>query len=292
MKVRRRPGWDSVIAPPALRATSPSIGRSSLSDYRYVPLVVQAPGRIAHQTQRSITTAGGPGRPRLDRRAQCLRRLAWKLGVRPADGVQDVGVRAAELRGAKAHVQAARQLVEDVKARRSILDLDRVELELRRQPSDPVDSGASRAPLRSPEGMHGNSQAPLVMDRVHSGGRGHPRPNPFLDEQRDDVPVAARPLFADDHLKPRPSRGVLRGAQRAFDGVVVCNRDHIKFRTTCVIDQLLRRRPPVARRRMHMEVRPTSGNHGCASYARRAYHRPTETDLWGIRWWRWRPWKA
>src|SRR5256885_14853583 len=70
---------------------------SLFSDRRDVPLVVQAPRGVPHQTQRAVAPAAGHGCPRLDRRAQSLRRLAWELGVGPADGVQDVGVRAAEL---------------------------------------------------------------------------------------------------------------------------------------------------------------------------------------------------
>jgi hypothetical protein len=44
-----------------------------------------------------------------------------------------------------------------------------------------------------------------------------------------------------------------------------------------VIDQLVRRRPAVAGRRVHVQVGSTRQSHGCASYARRAYHRPFMT---------------
>src|SRR6266550_6201176 len=68
---------------------------SPFLDCCYVSLVVQAPRGVAHQTHRPVAPAAGHGRPRLDRRTQSLRRLAGKLGVGPADGVQDVSVRAA-----------------------------------------------------------------------------------------------------------------------------------------------------------------------------------------------------
>src|SRR5438477_12251378 len=102
------------------------MGRSSFSDYGYVPLVVEAPRRVAHQAYRAVAPAPGHRRACFDRGAQVLRRLAGELGERSSDGVQDVRVRAAQLRAAQAHVEPVRELVEEVEPGRGVLDLDRV----------------------------------------------------------------------------------------------------------------------------------------------------------------------
>src|SRR5712691_2223134 len=267
-------------------------GRREDSDYRDVSLVVQSPGRVAHQTERAVAP---PPRRRLrllDRRPERLPRPPRKLRVRAADRVQDVGVRAAELGRAQAGAQAPRQLVEEVEARRSVLDLDGVEVKLGGQPSHSVHRTATRAALRPPEGMHRDRQPALVVDRVHCRGGRHARPDAALEKQADDVAVAARNLLADDNIEAASRARILGRAQRALDGVVVCHPDHVEPCRPRAVDELMWLRPSVAERRVHVEVGPTPGRHGCTSYARRAYHRPTWTDRWGSERWRWRPWKG
>src|SRR6266851_3069753 len=128
-------------------------GRREDSDYRDVSLVVQSPGRVAHQTERAVAL---PPRRRLrllDRRAKCLPRPPRKLRVRAADRVR-----------AQTGAQAPRQLVEEVEARRGVLDLDGVEVKLGGQPSHSVHRTATRAALRPPEGMHRDRQSALLVD--------------------------------------------------------------------------------------------------------------------------------
>src|SRR5438309_738591 len=84
-------GMGSGIAPPAPSAPPPLEwgGVGNFSDYGDVSLVVQAPGCVAHQAHRPVSLPARHGRPRLDRRPQRLERPARKLGVGPADGIED-----------------------------------------------------------------------------------------------------------------------------------------------------------------------------------------------------------
>src|SRR5205823_4411207 len=181
---------------------------------------------------------------------------------------------AAKLSRAEAHVQSPGQLVEEIEAGRRVLDLDGIEVELRGQPSHSVHGTAAGAPLRAPERMDRDRDAALVVDRMHGRRARHAGPDAALEEQADDVAVAARDLFTDDHFDA-PALREVRRAQRAFDRVVVCDRDHVEPNGPGVVDQLVGFRPSVTERRVHVEVRPTPLWHGCASYARRAYHRLT-----------------
>src|SRR5438067_103004 len=108
------------------------------SHYRYVPFVVQSPCGVAHQTHGAISLPAGRGGARLDRRPQRLRRAPRELCEGATDRVEDVRIGAADLGASEPEVQAPRQLVEDVKAGCRVLDLDRVEGQLRREPSDSV----------------------------------------------------------------------------------------------------------------------------------------------------------
>jgi hypothetical protein len=49
-----------------------------------------------------------------------------------------------------------------------------------------------------------------------------------LEEEADDVPVAARDLFAHDHVKLGATSRMIGRAARAFDRVVVGDRDHVE----------------------------------------------------------------
>src|SRR5215472_7141663 len=113
----------------ALRHRPTGLGRTSTgSDYRDVPLVVQSPGRVPHQTHRAVALSPGRRGALLDRRSKCPGRPSWKLRERTADRVEDVRVGAAHLRATQSGVQPTRQLVEDVEAGRRVLDLDSVEV--------------------------------------------------------------------------------------------------------------------------------------------------------------------
>ena len=77
--------------------------------------------------------------------------------------------------------------------------------------------------------------------RIHGRGCGHAWSDPALDEQADDVAVTAGDFLTDDHPQPRrQTRGVVGGAQRTFDRVVIGDCDHVKSCCARVIDQLLR----------------------------------------------------
>src|SRR4029077_17179996 len=124
-------------------------------------------------------------------------------------------------------VKAVSELVEDVEPRRCVLDLDRVEVELGRQPADAVNLAArARLPLRPPEGMGRHGQPALVVNRVHGRGRRTAGADATLEVQGEDVSVAAGDLLADYHLDLPAPLGAFRGAQRALDGVVVRDGYH------------------------------------------------------------------
>ena len=134
-----------------------------------------------------------------------------------------------------------RELVEEVEPRRRVLDLDRVEVELGREPADPVHRPVPDTSLSAPEGMHRDRQTALIVNRIHGRGCGHARSDPALDEQADDVAVTAGDFLTDDNLQPRRrTRGVVGGPQRTFDRVVIGDCDHVESCCARVIDQLLR----------------------------------------------------
>src|SRR5690348_17079262 len=108
------------------------------SDYRYVPLVVQSPGRVAHQTHRAVASPSGRSGAILDRGPQSLGGPPRKLCVRAPDGVEDVRIGPADLCPTQPDVQTPSKLIEDVEPGRGVLHLDGVEIQLGRQPSDPV----------------------------------------------------------------------------------------------------------------------------------------------------------
>src|SRR5205085_2090809 len=170
------------------------------SDYRDVSVVVQPPGGVAHQTHGSIAPPASHRLSALDRGPQGLPGTARERRVRPADRVEDVRVRAAELGRAEAHVQSPGQLVEEIEAGCRVLDLDGIEVEFRGQPSHSVHGTAAGAPLRAPERMDRDRDAALVVDRMHGRRARHAGPDAALEEQADDVAVAARDLFTDDHF--------------------------------------------------------------------------------------------
>jgi hypothetical protein len=92
---------------------------------------------------------------------------------------------------------------------------------------------------RAPEGMWGDGDSALFVDGVHCGRGGKPGLHGTLEEQTDDVPVAAGDLFADDHVQLRSAGRILCGAKGAFDGVVVSYRDDVEAgAASCVLDQL------------------------------------------------------
>src|ERR1700719_3098363 len=145
----------------------------------------------------------------------------------------------------------------------------------------------ARDALGAPEGVHGDREAALVVNRVDRGGGRHARPDAPLDEQSNDVAVAAGHLFADDDVDSRSFGRVIARPKGALDGVVVCDCDHAqRGSANCVIDQFLGRRPAVAGGCVHMEVGPTRSNHGCAWYVRELYHRPFTTFSSNSLWWR------
>src|SRR5882672_3276026 len=257
-----------------LRGRSPIVGCSA----DCVSLVVQSPCCITHEPDRAIPPAPGCGFARLDCFAKRLRRLAGKLRERTADRVEDVRVRAPELGRAEAEVEPVRQLVEEIETRCRVLDFDRVEIKLGGEPTHPMHQASSRSLLRSPEGMRGDRDAALVVNRIDGRGGRHAWAHATLEEKGDDVPVAAGHFLADDDVKPCAPGRVLSSTQRAFDRVVICDRDHIEPGAPGrVIHQLVGCGPAVAGGRVHVQVRPTWKSHGCASYARRAYHRPFMT---------------
>ena len=141
--------------------------------------------------------------------------------------------------------------------------------------------------------MDGEREAALVVNRIHCGSSRHAGPDSALNEQSDDVPVAARDFLADDDMKSRSFRCVLPRAQGTFDRVVIRNRNDVELGSTgCVFDQFFGSRPPVTDRRVHVEVRSTRRNHGCAWYARQPYHRRFRTFFPTWVSWRCRQWKA
>ena len=152
----------------------------------------------------------------------------------------------ADLRRAKPQVQAAREPVEYIETWCCVLDLDRIEVELGREPSNAMNRTASHLSLCAPEGMSGHGQTTLLVDRIHGRRSRHPRPDPALQEQRQDVPVAARHLLADDHLQPSPAAGAIDGSQRALDRVVISDCYHVKIGVPdYVIHELCRAWPTI-----------------------------------------------
>src|SRR5947209_7541675 len=93
----------------------------------YVPLVVEAPGRVSHQADGLVAAPPSASLPGLDRVPQHRGSLPREVRERPTHRIDDVRIRASELGGAQAHVQASCQTVEDVEAWRGVLDLDGVE---------------------------------------------------------------------------------------------------------------------------------------------------------------------
>jgi hypothetical protein len=219
---------------------------------------------MAPSTRHAILDCGSKG----------LGRRPRKLGEGATHRINYVRVGAAELSGSQPNVQAVRQLIEHEESRRRVLHLDAVEVEIRSQPANSVHGPAPHLPRCAPEGMCGDGKAALVVYGVDSGSCRHARLDPTLEKESDDVPFAARHLFADNHVQPSALGRVLYSSQRSLDRVVVCDRDHIQVRPACgMLHQLRRCRPAVARCCMRMEVCPTPTNHGCASYPRQAYHR-------------------
>src|SRR5690242_11826622 len=108
------------------------------SDYRYVPLVVQSPGRVAPQTHRAVGSPSGRRGALLASGPQSLGGPPRKLCVRAPDGVEDVRIGPADLCPTQPDVEAPSKLIEDVETGRGVLHLDRVEVQLSRQPADPV----------------------------------------------------------------------------------------------------------------------------------------------------------
>jgi hypothetical protein len=241
---------------------------------RYVSLVVQSPGRVTHQTHRTVAAATSTCRAIFNRIAQLPLCPTRKLGESPTDRIHYVRVGGAELSGPEPAVQAVRQLIEKEEPRRGVLHLDAIEVEIGGEPTDPVHRAAPHLPRRAPERMRGDGKAALVVYRMDCGRGRHARLHSTFEKEPDDVSLAARHLFPDHHLKSPSLRRMFDGSQRSFNGVVICDRDHVQPSPACgMLYQLRRCRPAVAGCRMHVEVRPTPTNHGCASYPRRAYHR-------------------
>ena len=91
-------------------------------------------------------------------------------------------IRASELCGSQTRVQPPGKLVEEIEAGGRVLDLDRIEAELRGQPTDAVHRTAPRPSLRAPERMHRHRQTTLIVDRMHGRRRGHARTDAALEE--------------------------------------------------------------------------------------------------------------
>src|SRR6267378_3614304 len=112
--------------------------------------------------------------------------------------------------------------------------------------------------LGPPERVRGDGDAVLLVDGVDGRGRGHPGLDGPLEEETDDVAVAARDLLSDDHVQLRAAGRVLGRAQRAFDGVVVRDRDHVEADAmTRMLHKLDGSRPAVAGVRVGVEVSST-----------------------------------
>src|ERR1700682_187267 len=131
--------------------------------------------------------------------------------------------------------------------------------------------------------MDCDRETALIVNRIEGRRGRHTGPNPALEKQTDDVPVAAGHLFTDDDVKPRSLRGVLLCAQGAFDRVWTRARDAVDPGSPgSVVDELFRCRPAVAGGSVHVEVGPTRSNHGCASYGWRPYHQPFQDLFIGL----------
>src|SRR5438128_1944354 len=222
-----------------------------------VSLVVQPPGRVPHQPDGLVPAASGASLPRLDRLAQLHRSLARELREGSTDGIDDVRVGAAELGRPQPEVQASRELIEEIEAGGRVLDLDAIEGQLGRQPADAVHRvPAAHLPLSPPERVRRDGDAALFMNRMDGGGGRQSRLHAVLEEEADDVPVAARDLFAHDHVELGAPGRIIGRAARAFDRVVVGDRDHVEAGSPGgVLDELGGRRPAVAYGRVHVEVR-------------------------------------
>src|ERR1700674_2852574 len=128
-----------------------------------------------------------------------------------------------------------------------------------------MDGPAPHLARGAPERMRGNREAPLLMYRVDRRGSRHSGLDATLEEEADDVTVPAGHLFADDDMKPPAFGGAFCGAKRSLNRVVIRHRDQVERSSAgSVVDQLRWCRPTVAGVRVHVEVGPTPGNHGCS----------------------------
>src|SRR5262249_58720802 len=125
-----------------------------------------------------------------------------------------------------------------------------------RPPADAVDTASWRRPVGAPEGVGSDGDAPLLPDRVDGSRCRQARPYTLLHEESQNVTVPAGDLFADDHVRSSAKWCcVVGGSQRALDGVVVGDRDHVEIaHRDEVIDHGARAGPAVAVARVNMEV--------------------------------------
>src|SRR5437762_4203588 len=117
------------------------------------------------------------------------------------------------------------------------------------------DAAIAGAPLRPPERMRRDREAALVVDGVQGRRRRHARPHAPLQEEAEDVSVAARHLLPDHDLDAPGLGRALGGAEGAFERVVVGDRDHSQIGAgDYTVDELRGRRPAVRTVRMHVQV--------------------------------------
>src|SRR5215472_17211929 len=159
---------------------------------------LDAPRRVADERHGRVAEALGLGPPAQDGLSERLGRAAGEAGGREPDRVHDVSVRVARLRAGRGLAQTMRELVEDVEAGCRVLDLDRVEVEGGRQPAHAVDTAGAAVALGAPEGVRGDGESALLVDRSDRGGRRHAGAHPLLQEQPQDVAFPAGDLLADD----------------------------------------------------------------------------------------------
>jgi hypothetical protein len=218
--------------------------------------MLDPPGSVADQTDGPVAFPIRSRAPSLNSNTERSGSAAGEAGVRAPDGIEDVGIGAPELRPMDGQVQAMRHLVVEIETRSSVLDLDGIEVEFGGAPPHPVDTSSTAAAFGAPEGVDGDRDAPLIVDGMDRGRGRHAGRDVALEKEAENVPLAARHLFADDHSGRTPTTGgVVRSAEGPLNGVMVGDGDHVQAGIGHhLVNDLLGSGPTITETGMDMKV--------------------------------------